>query len=79
MNAEAIARMENFAKELLKLPQERWPEFFTALVTDGLITQDAVQGLEEYVLLYRMLTDASYYRAVRHTVAEMLYHTFNLK
>lgn len=78
MNIEAIERAENFAKNVLKLSHEAQSEFFKMLPDLGL-TEEEVKNLQEYVCLFHMFTDPSYYKKIQATVGAMLYETFNSK
>lgn len=78
MNIEAIERAENFAKTVLKLSPEAQSEFYKMLPDLGLAAEE-VKHLQEYVALFHMFTDPSYYKKVQATVGAMLYETFNSK
>lgn len=78
MNIEAIKSAEEFAQNVLTLSPETQDEFFKALPDLG-ITEEEVKNLQQYVTLYHMFTDPSFYKKVRTTVAMMLYETFNSK
>lgn len=78
MNIEAIENAENFAKNVLKLSTEAQDEYFKMLPDLGL-TEEEVKNLQEYVCLYHMFTDHSYYKKVQAAVGAMLYETFNSK
>jgi hypothetical protein len=78
MNVEAIERAENFARNVLKLYPEARDEYFKMLPGLGL-TEEEVKNLQEYVCLYHMFTDPSYYKKIQYAVGEMLYETFNIK
>lgn len=73
MDVMAIERMEAFAKEVLKLSPEMQIEYFTALVRDGILTADEVEGLKQYVALYHMFTNQRYYNAVKECVTAMYF------
>ena len=74
---EAIARMEAFAREMLKLSPEGRDRAFDEFVKTGLMTNEEAQIISNYVCYYRLFTDARYYRAIKQAVGEMLYYTFN--
>ncbi len=78
MNIEAIERAENFAKNVLKLSPEAQDEYFKMLPDLGL-TEEEVKNLKEYVCLFHMFTDASYYKKVQTAVGAMLCETFYSK
>ena len=78
MNIEAIESAENFAKSVLMLPVEAQNEYFKMLPDLGL-TEEEVKNLQEYVCLFHMFTDPSYYKKIQATVGAMLYETFNSK
>lgn len=78
MNVEAIESAENFAKTVLKLSTEGQNEFWKMLPGMGL-TAEEVKNLQEYVCLFHMFTDPSYYKKIQATVGAMLYETFNSK
>lgn len=78
MNIEAIEAAENFAKKVLKLSPEAQDEYFKMLPDLGL-TAEEVKNLQQYVALYHMFTDPSYYKKIQTTVGAMLYETFNSK
>lgn len=71
MNAVAAERMENFAREVLKLSPEMQVEFFNNMVASGLMTADEAEGLKQYVALYHMFTDQRYYKAIEAGVLAM--------
>lgn len=75
MNIEAIENAEKFAKTVLKLSPEAQSEFFKMLPDLGL-TAEEVKHLQEYVGLFHMFTDPSYYKKVQDTVCAMLCETF---
>ena len=79
MDIEALARMEAFAKECLKLFPEQREMFFQEMVTTGLMTAEQAEGLREYVCYFRLFTDNRYYKMVERAVGEMLWITFNEK
>ena len=78
MNIEVIEKAEAFAKSVLMLPTEAQDEFFKMLPDLGL-TAEEVKNLQEYVALFHMFTDPSYYKKVQAAVGAMLYETFNIK
>lgn len=71
----ALENMENFAKDVLKLPIEAQNELFKNL--EETLTPDEVKGLKELVGLYRLHTDLKYYEAIENALAEQLYKEFN--
>lgn len=71
----ALENMENFAKDVLKLPIEAQNELFKTL--EETLTPDEVKGLKELVGLYRLHTNSNYYKVVEKTLAEQLYKEFN--
>lgn len=79
MDTEAIARMETFAKEVLKLTPEQRDAFFRDAVESGLMTAEEAEGLASYVCYFRMFTCGRYYNAVKQAVGGMLWATFNAK
>lgn len=78
MNIEVIENAERFAKNVLMLSDESQNEFFKKLPDLGL-TAEEVKKLQEYVCLFHMFTDPSYYKKIQDTVGAMLYETFNSK
>lgn len=68
-------KMEDFARDVLKLPTEAQNELFKTL--EETLTPDEVKGLKELVGLYRLHTDSNYYKVVEKTLAEQLYKEFN--
>ena len=77
MDVEALARMETFAKECLKLYPEQRDVFFSEMVSSGLMTAEQAEGLASYVCYFRLFTDSRYYKAVQQAVGEMLWITYN--
>lgn len=77
MDAIATARMEEFAKGVLKLSPETQTEFFNEMVKSGMMTVDEAEGLKQYVALFHMFTDQRYYNAVKVTVSEMYMNEIN--
>jgi hypothetical protein len=75
MMNSVLKNMENFAKDVLKLPTEAQNELFKTL--EETLTPDEVKGLKELVGLYRLHTDSNYYKVVEKTLAEQLYKEFN--
>lgn len=76
VDIEALTRMENFAKECLKLFPEQREAFFSEMVTIGLLTAEEAEGLSTYVCYFRLFTDSRYHGAVKRAVGEMLWATF---
>lgn len=71
----ALKKMEDFARDVLKLPIEAQNELFKTL--EETLTPDEVKGLKELVGLYRLHTDMKYYKAIENALAEQLYNEFN--
>lgn len=76
INVETLKRMETLAQETLKLFPEQRTVFFRELIQKGILTTDEAKCIEEYVCLYRLMTDHRYYKAVQSAVCEMLLTTF---
>lgn len=76
MDVTTMERMEEFARNVLKLFPEEQAQFFAELETSGLLTAEEVKGLKEYVALYHMYTDQRYYNMVRECVKEMYLSEF---
>ena len=71
MNVIASTRMEEFAKQVLRLPIEAQNEFWKESVRSGLMTADEAKGLQKYVALFHMFTDPRHYKAIREAALEM--------
>ncbi len=71
----ALKKMEDFARNVLKLPTEAQNELFKTL--EETLTPDEVKGLKGLVGLYRLHTDLKYYKAIENALAEQLYNEFN--
>lgn len=70
----ALKKMEDFARDVLKLPIEAQNELFKTL--EETLTPDEVKCLKELVGLYRLHTDMKYYKAIENALAEQLYNEF---
>lgn len=75
INVTAIARMEIFARDVLRLEPEKRDAFFSGLVENGIVTQEESVGLAQYVMLYRMFTDQRYYKAIQSATFELYMKT----
>ena len=75
MNVTAIASMENFAKSVLTLSQEAQDEFFTKLEEN--LTFEEIETLKKCVSVYKLMTNATFYNAMKKAVGEQLYEEFN--
>lgn len=71
VNVTALARMEEFARDVLRLKPEKRDAYFAGLVESGIVTQEESDGLAQYVMLYRMFTDQRYYKAIQNATFEM--------
>lgn len=71
MNTVAVERMEEFARNVLKLSPEMQADFFNEMVSTGCMSATEAEGLKQYVALYRMFTDQRYYNTVRDCVQDM--------
>lgn len=75
MNVEAIKSMENFARTINRLPQEAQNEFFKSL--EESLTAEEIETLKKCVTVYKLMTDASFYKATQKALCETLYKEFN--
>lgn len=71
----ALKKMEDFARDVLKLPIEAQNELFKTL--EETLAPDEVKSLKDLVGLYRLHTDIKYYKAIENALAEQLYNEFN--
>ena len=75
INVSALAKMETFARDVLRLTPEKRDAYFVGLVENGIVTQEERDGLAQYVMLYRMFTDQRYYKAIQNATLEMYMKT----
>lgn len=74
MNVSAIEGMEYFARQVLRLPEERRNEFFEALKT--ILTEEEILMLKKCVGLYHIMTEPTLYKAMEKSLGEQLYKEF---
>jgi hypothetical protein len=75
MNVNAIKSMENFAKQVLMLPENKQNEFFEGL--KEILSEDEVLTLKKCVGIYHIMTNETLYKAVEKSLAEEFYKEFN--
>ena len=75
MNVNAIESMENFAKQVLKLPEESRNEFFESL--KSFLSDEEILTLKKCVGIYHIMTEPSLYKAIEKSLGEQLYKEFN--
>lgn len=75
MNVNAIESMENFAKQVLRLPEESRNEFFESL--KEFLSDDEILMLKKCVGIYHIMTEPTLYKAMEKSLGEQLYKEFN--
>lgn len=75
MNVNAIESMENFAKRVLRLPEESRNEFFENL--KAFLSDDEILMLKKCVGIYHIMTEPTLYKAMKKSLGEQLYKEFN--
>ena len=75
MNVNAIESMENFAKQVLRLPEESRNEFFESL--KSYLSDEEILTLKKCVGIYHIMTEPSLYKAMEKSLGEQLYKEFN--
>lgn len=75
MNCEAMKRMEDFTKEILRQTPAMQKKMWEAL--KHVLTADEIHGLKCYVGLFHMFTDQRYFEAVKKAIGEQLYNEFH--
>lgn len=68
MNVEAIKSMEDFARQVLRLPKEKQNEFFESL-SQKLNAED-VLTLKKCVGIFHIMTDETLYKTVKKSLGE---------
>ena len=75
MNVEAIKAMEEFARTIIKLPEEAKNSFFESLSKS--FNAEEIETLKKCVGIYRLMTTPMLYKAAKEALAEQLYKEFN--
>lgn len=75
MNVAAIKSMEDFARTINRLPQEVQDEYFKSL--EESLTTEEIETLKKCVAVFKLMTDASFYKATQKALCETLYKEFN--
>jgi hypothetical protein len=75
MNVNAIESMENFAKQVLTLPEESRNDFFESL--NAFLNDDEILMLKKCVGIYHIMTEPALYKAIEKSLGEQLHKEFN--
>lgn len=74
---KVLGRMESFAQNLINMPEEMQNDVWKSLAE--VFSADEIKGLQEYVGLYKMMTDEAFFKAVEKAVCKKLYEYANNK
>jgi hypothetical protein len=75
MNVAAIESMEEFARTVLKLPQDAQKAFFEKLAET--LSEAEVETLKKCVGIYHLMTTPSLYKGMQKALGDELYKEFN--
>ena len=75
MNVAAIKSMEELAETINRFSPEKQNAFFKSL--EESLTAEEIETLKKCVAVYKLMTDASFYKATQKALCETLYTEFN--